>query len=162
MRQFWNLLKAISKGKPHVFERWSDFIIIIIIFDWVQILIQTCLCLWSSEKQDWHLSCSTCFHVSFMDAFRKQFLIHCNHPAHSLSSSTFLWTIACAWEHVYRISNGNANSGDRVPQLSITFCIGGFSIARSVMLWNFSKSLSENPSSTMCLMTTCNFVKDGI
>ena len=37
---------------------------------------------------------STCSHTSLMVPLLKEFLIHCNHPAHSLSSSTFLCRIA--------------------------------------------------------------------
>ena len=46
---------------------------------------------------------SICFHISPIVPLRKQFLIHCNQPAHSLSSSTFLWRIANAWAHIHRI-----------------------------------------------------------
>src|SRR5688500_8692356 len=37
-----------------------------------------------------HLSVCICFHCSPMVPYLKQFLIHCNHPVHSWSLSTFL------------------------------------------------------------------------
>ena len=71
------------------------------------------------SKSGWnHLSDCIGFHCSPKVPYLKQFLIHCNHPVHSLSLSTFLWRIQYASQTRGSVTKNLKNSASNLFYLT--------------------------------------------